>query len=279
MPNYGLLNSTPASEAKAYLSGIAQYGAGRKDELVVKKQVIPFAKSDKRKLAPQHAENEIADERHPDVQTPLAIAQPAVRRKRKPVTASVQPSKEFKNRFDHPLTQREINQLKLQKLKGPDSTTEKVLAKLLSASGRVGRRLARQIEPLEPERVIERIEPEPNPTLDVTASAAAEETPTTLRPIKTEVEIESKEEEPEMPTPKPAERTIAGRSKRQVLQQAEHDLAQLTHQYPIMHPDEQRMILDRLRDTYHASRRANVPQIKKLISDIVQEMKPEKNRK
>jgi hypothetical protein len=182
------------------------------------------------------------------------------------------------------MTHRELNQLKLQKLKGPDITTEQVLAKLLSASSRVGRRVARQIEPLEHERVTERIEPQYRPTEEVSASAAAAaaEEVMTRRPVKIEdIAVESKEEEPEViPTPRP-ERTIASRStsKRQVKEQAEQDLAQLTDEYPALQPVEQRQMLDSLRDKYHAPRKANVPQVRKLLTDLVQNLKAERSKK
>ncbi len=161
-PNYKKLSQTPARSATEKISGQVQYGQPAFDSKKTPKGKVPEKVSNRPTLK---ASTAIAQ---PKAETPKPLQTSTKKKSRiakESKTIGKTPTKKFRNLFDNPLSQREIEQLKLAHLQGKDhKQTQELLNRLLVQSQQLAQalqpKLASPPPPRRPETAAERIQRE-----------------------------------------------------------------------------------------------------------------------
>lgn len=158
-PNYRQLNKTPMSERQEEIASVIQFGQPATDE----------NQSSSKRNANQTKFPSKTKEMHGDAPAvhlkPLSVEQ----RESNPLpksntTVGTPIQRPFRNRFDHPLTARELHQLKLSQLKGGNQRNiQNLLALLLEQSKQISNHLAetKQDVPPPPSQVKSETKPPP----------------------------------------------------------------------------------------------------------------------
>jgi hypothetical protein len=229
-PNYRQLSKTPRSERQEEIASVIQFGQPAKDE----------NPSSSKRNANQTKFPSKTKEMHRDAPAvnlkPLSMEQREFNPSPKSNTTVSSPmQRPFRNRFDHPLTARELHQLKLSQLKGGNQRSiQNLLAMLLEQSKQISNHLA--------------------------------ETKQDVPPPPSQVKSETK------PPPPPQSRKDIIE---QHIQQAQSDLQFLQDEYPKKSQQEQQDALKRLRATYDAGPKSNPTHIQKAIRDKLQDLNNE----
>jgi hypothetical protein len=230
-PNYRQLNKTPMSERQQGIASVIQFGQPAKDE----NQLSSKRNANQTKFPTKetHEEDPVFKLK------PLSMEQrgPTNPLPKSNTTESTPMQKPFRNRFDHPLTARELHQLKLSQLKGGNQRNiQNLLAMLLEQSKQISNHLAE----------------------------TKQDAP---RPPSSQVKSETK---PSPPLPQSRKDIIE-----QDIQQAQSDLQFLQDEYPKKSQQEQQDALKRLRATYGAGPKSNPIHIQKAIRDKLQNLNDE----
>ena len=237
VPNYRTLSQTPAQLQKKTLSGQVQFGQPPTDP----KRTAP-------KTIPPRVSNRIAlPSETKTLAIPKAIPAEPLHlpdTTKKPIgkqyaTASKPIPKQFRNRFDNPLTERELNQLKLTQLKGKGQReTKELLEKLLKGSQHLAQQLTR-LKPQQQELTVP-IKTEMAPVLEKGKGE------------QTKLEILTNE-----------------------LLELQRDIQFVDQEYSKLSTNEQKVAIQRLRQKYKAGKKANTNHIKKLIQDEISKVQKE----
>ena len=233
-PNYRNLSRTPNQAAKERISERMQFGQPPKDQPHVPKDAVPQRVSNRLALSRAKGTKEPIIAKKPPLKEPAP--QKRIPTKGQPVSSRPleQP---FRNRFDHPLTERELNQLRLTRLKGTDQKhTHELLQKLSGQSKQLAQQLSVLLIPAQP------IKQEPVP-------------------IKSE---------PMVPVKKEPIRDLTNQ-----LLDAQEDARYLEEDYPKLKQQEQQAALNLLRDKYKAPKTSNPKHIQKIIRDRLTQIRDE----
>jgi hypothetical protein len=168
-PNYRKLSQTPTRMRHDTISGQVHFGQPPKDtKRTANKNFPPPRVSNRPTLSREKGHREPMTPQN----KPLRVAKPraantTTNRQSSQATSSTQPTRPFRNRFDHPLTERELNQLRLGNLKGKNQKiTQELLNKLLTQSKQLAEKLenrqsAIKQESVSPQKVLVKSEPMP----------------------------------------------------------------------------------------------------------------------
>jgi hypothetical protein len=174
---------------------------------------------------------------------PLQIARPKEAARATPqAVASINPFESFKNRFDNPITERELDQLRLAKLKGTD---QKLTQELLNSLFNQSKQLAQQLS------ASPKLSPAPKATLKASPSS------------------------PRPPSPKVAMVETRKDKLTQDLLDAQEDARYLIEDYSKQSLQEQQEGLGKLRTKYAAGVKANSVHIQKLIREKLASLRDE----
>ena len=238
-PNYRTLSMTPKRNVEKVIAGQAQYGQPTKEKPSTRPNKGPPPKVSNR---PALSRKKGHTEPIPHKLEPLALPKykPTSSKVPKSSTssASTRPQEKtpLKNRFDFPLTQRELNQIRLSQMKGSEQTkTQELLNRLLAQSNKLAQQLTpqqQQQQQQQPQQVAQA----PTPTI-----------------VKKEFQIK--------------EQLTAE------LVAALDDAQYLEQTYPKQSQPEQQAGLTELRQRYGAGKKANAVHIQKIIRDKLVEIR------
>jgi hypothetical protein len=241
-PNYRKLTQTPMRARIDTLSNQVQYGQPAKEIIRTPKNKVPMKVSNRPTLAAEKVALSSTTTQK-SLQLPKrpkrAVSEAASKTIGKPQ------AKKFKNRFDNPLTPRELEQLRLAQLKGKDQVvTNELLNKLLGQSQALAKQLAASTQPATQSKVSPKVSPVASPVSPrklgpPRKSATVQKAPTRSEEIATEIA------------------------------NAQANLRFLAEEYPKLEATRQQEVLKPLRAKYGAPRRATPIQIEKLIRDYV----------
>jgi hypothetical protein len=257
MPDYKRLAQTPHLQTQKKLTEQIRLGSGRKDiRIKGLRPAIPHLQSDRRHFPSKPIQPAgMTANGQPPLQIPETPSQYPFSLARQ-VTSKYTTPRQFINKDDRPLTDRQVARLHRKQLGGEyHRSAQDELTKLLQQSARVGQQvlthLRNQQQP-QPPVTVPTVPTEPLPA----------ELP--LPPLQQQQEEEQEEKEYAEP-PKP--------SKKKLLKQAQSDLTDLETKYPTMTKDEQKKLLKSIRTKYTAKKMANVNVLKKIITEQMEEWK------
>jgi hypothetical protein len=235
-PNYRKLSQTPSRATSEEISGRVQFGQPPTDERRQTPNTVPPRVSNRPALSRAKGTKEPIVPHH----SPLKPSKP-----RQPTSSNAQPvsstdtqDSKFRNRFDHPLTERELNQLRLAKLQG---TNQKHIQGLIQQLSGQSKQLAQQLSSLMG---------------------------SPRQPIKSEVS--TVKSEPMAPVKREPREDLTNQ-----LLDAQEDYRILEEDYPKMKPEEQQAALTQLREKYTAVKTANSKHVKKIIQNRLTQIREE----
>jgi hypothetical protein len=230
-PNYRTLSQTPAQIQKNTISGQVQFGQPPTDPKRTAPKTVPPRVSNRISIAKQPKVS--ASPQQPSPTKPLQLPDTTKKFIGKSYETTAKPmAKKFRNLFDHPLTERELNQLKLAQLKGKShKETKELLEKLVGQS----KQLVQKITQFTPKKE--------SPKLEI---------------LKGVPLVKEKEKE------KPEMQTLTNK-----LLDLQEDFRFIDQDYSKLPEDKQKEALRKFRDKYKAGKKANTNHIKKLIQDEI----------
>ena len=149
IPIYGQLFATPSSATATRLKEQSRFGTPTNESFSEPQSTVPMKRSDTTSLKRPIGSN--APRASEQIPKPLSTS---TRKQRQLPQVNVsrpsnrrQTPSPLRNRFDYPLTKREIEQLKLKLVKGErDQETHELLKKLLTQSEQVGVKVLQQLQ-------------------------------------------------------------------------------------------------------------------------------------
>jgi hypothetical protein len=236
-PNYTQLNQTPRSQTRTAISAAIQFGEPYIDKSPAT-HMPPLRDGNRRKFPVK--QRPLSTDLQ--IQKPLTIKQTELKtqlgcsKTERDLATQQQP---LRNLFDHPMTARELHQLKLAQLRGLDQKhVQQLFALLLDQSQRISNLLI-------PDNM------KPKDDKQQALSAVKTEVQTTL--------------------PSPTLKDIV----QEKLSTAQADLLFLHDEYPKKSQQEQHDLLKQLRLTYNVATKSNPIHIQKSIRDTIQQLKIE----
>ena len=235
VPNYRILSQTPSQLQKNTISGQVQFGQPPSDPKRAVPTKIPPRVSNRIALLTE-AKTTAIPKGMPTEPLHLPDTTKASIGKQYATASKILP-KQFRNRFDYPLTERELNQLKLGQLKGKSQKeTKELLEKLLKGS----QYLAQQLTRLNPQQQ------------EVTAP-------------KTEM----------VPVEKGKGELTRLETLTNELLDFQQDSQFIDQEYSKLPTNEQKVAIQRLRQKYKAGKKANTNHIKNLVHDKILKVRNE----
>jgi hypothetical protein len=250
VPDYKRLSQTPHSKSERILTEQIRRGSGYKNiRMTGHRPAIPLLQS--RRL---NFPSRVGQEGSTNVNArPLAIPETPSQypfANARHVTSQYAVPRQFVNRADGPLTQRQSGRLSTSLLKDQyNKTTQDEIKQLLELSTGVGQQVLAAIQARQ----------QPQQPSSTPPSA-------TSVPVHASVEAaESKQQAEEV-----QEFEITTPSKRKLLKQSRSDLKSLQDTYPSLSKDDQRELLRKLRETYSAKSNTSSSVLKGIISSYVE---------